>query len=262
MKTKIMLAAMLLVVAAAASAQKTTEKRTWRGTGSSESYVMKNGELVPADQASDSKSETTTVTITNTKEETAASQAIAKSSSQTATYDARPGAYRMAKDYYGWAGKSFLSFVSGGYTYDIFDNTHILDASVLDWRVRCFGMSLLNFEVAMSPFDKRAVYKPTVNFYIPVCKAMAVKLYGGAECDMSYVYKADRNYDYVYDRDFFFNVDAGLGFQFVPYGCVPIEVLAEYRYPIQALTKDEYRFTQGFYVTGRIYLGMPFGRTR
>jgi len=259
MKTKIMLAALLLL-AVAASAQKTTEKRTWRGTGSSESYVMKNGELVPADQASEKKSETTTVTVTTTREETPA--ATAAKQSAAVAYDSRPGAYRQAKNFYGWAGKSFLSFVSGGYTYDIYDNTHILDASVLDWRVRCFGMSLLNFEVAMSPFDKRAVYKPTVNFYIPVCKAMALKLYGGAECDMSYVYEADRNYDYVYDRDFFFNVDAGLGFQFVPYGCVPMEVLAEFRYPIESLTKDQTRFTQGFYVTGRIYLGMPFGRTR
>lgn len=267
MKTKIFIA-LLLLSTSVMMAQKTVEKRTWKGTGFSGAYVMKNGELIPVDQidtiqpAAENKE-----TVTSVREETTT---VVKSETPMVIADVpvdnRPGSYRMAKEFYGWAGKNFLSFVSGGYTYDFFDGTHIVDMSILDWRTHCFGMSLFNAELQISPFEKRAVYKPTINFYIPCCKFLAVKLYTGPEADMSYIYKAKRDYEYDYDNDFFLNIDAGIGFQFVPYGIVPVEILAEYRYPID-VHNDKVNLphrdfmNQGFYLTGRIYLGMPFGRS-
>lgn len=277
MKTKIMIAVMLMTAGIAMAQKKTVEKRTWQGTGSSETYVMRNGQLVPASQAAEEdkarKKQQKEQEEAEKAEQAAraAQEAQQKAVSQQTVADIRPGSYRMAKDYYERAGKAHLSFISGGYTLDLADNfqgdgapfKHVIDLSVLDWRVRWFGMSLLNFEMELGnaypdKFDHRAIYKPTVNFYIPVCKALAVKLYGGAEADMSYIYKANPNYDYNYDRDFFFNVDAGVGFQVVPHGWVPIEINCEYRYPIESLTKAQDRLTQGFYLTGRFYIGMPF----
>lgn len=183
-----------------------------------------------------------------------------------------PGKYRAAKNYYNRNGVNYLSIISGGYTFDFADNVvdskiasplkHVVDMSILDWRVRWFGMSLLNFEMELGDsyadhFDHRAIYKPSFNFYIPISEVNAIKLYGGAECDMSYVYKANPDYDYSFDRDFFFNIDAGIGFQVVPFGAMPIEFNCEYRYPVKNLTKDQNRLSQGFYVTSRFYLGVP-----
>lgn len=269
MKTKIIIAAMLLA-ASTLMAQKTVEKRTWRGTGSSGAYVMKNGELIPVEEAEANKP---TAEVKQTENATAEEPAPAPMTIVEVEVDNRTGSYRMAKEYYAWAGKCYLSFLSAGYTFDLADNIaegkivspmkHVVDVSILDWRTRCFGMSLLNFEMEMGSgyadkIDHRAIYKPSISFYIPLCKVMALRLYGGAEADMSYVYKANKNYDYDYDRDFFFNVDAGLGVQIVPHGVVPIEINCEYRYPIESLTKSQDRLTQGFYLTGRVYFGMPF----
>lgn len=135
MKTKIILALMLLI-AGNLLAQKTVEKRTWKGGGSHGAYVVKNGELIPIEEANltpveaPAKVEATAIDRPAAPAETADTADMeplkvgsAVLLTEDINVDTRPGSYRMAKDFYEWAGKCHLSFISAGYTFDMADTS-------------------------------------------------------------------------------------------------------------------------------------------
>ncbi len=130
--------------------------------------------------------------------------------------------------FYSRAGKSHLSFLSVGYAYSSKNELKMLSASLLDFRARMFGASLLNFEVGIDPWTEWYCYKPSMKVYFPVCSWMAVVLSGGVSMDCSAL--LERMNQSVEEElvDVFIVANGGVSLYFVPCKHVPIEVKAEY----------------------------------
>ncbi|MCQ2235680.1 MAG: hypothetical protein MJZ18_01645 [Bacteroidales bacterium] len=130
--------------------------------------------------------------------------------------------------FYSHAGKSHLSFLSVGYAYSPKNELKMLSASLLDFRARMFGASLLNFEVGIDPWTEWYCYKPSMKVYFPVCSWMAVVLSGGVSMDCSAL--LERMNQSVEEElvDVFMVANGGVSLYFVPSRYVPIELKAEY----------------------------------
>lgn len=204
--------------------------------------------------------------------------------------------------YYKHNGQNLLSFISVGYsTYFALDKSlyssptetffkrHTLNFEILEWRAKCFGMQLFNFEMGLnsqedfgSSFERGIgdpskneaydidtasaktmwfAYKPAIKFYIPCTKWLAIELYGGIEVDMCKVW-SNINREYyptpttmpespIPAQNFFFGAYGGLGFMFTPTPYVPMELKAEYRHPVKGNTAI---VPQGMYLSLQVHL--------
>jgi len=157
--------------------------------------------------------------------------------------------------YLDYSGYSYMGIASFGYTFSCADNRHLLTASVIDYRYTLLGVSPLAVEMAVTPFDTRVAYKPTVRIYIPALKYLSVVPYAGTAVDISGIGKISPKYDYDKERDFYVNVIAGVAVNcsFLKY--VTVELKAEYRHPMVSPTR--HLTGQGFYISTQIYLGLP-----
>ena len=204
--------------------------------------------------------------------------------------------------YYKHNGQNMLSFLSFGYSTlfvldgnlarnsaDMVFKRHMLSFEAFEWRAKCFGMQLFNFEMGLNteqnfngplyggananlqtqtivndiqPADAKTMwfaYKPAIKFYIPCTKWMAVELYGGMEVDLCAVWsKINQSYypvnSLIPAQNFFFSGFGGLGLMFTPTPYVPIELKAEYRHPIKGNTAI---VPQGVYLSLQIHLATP-----
>ena len=167
------------------------------------------------------------------EEKEAAEQAAAlaaQAAAQQEAANAQPEKETVFTRYYKHSGRNMLSILSIGYstyfqvgsavaagaspTGDAF-RRHLLNVELFEWRAKCFGMQMFNFEMELNtPFvseenpeqnrylferggenaDERVeataktmwfAYKPAVKFYIPCTKWLAIELYGGAEVDLT-----------------------------------------------------------------------------
>lgn len=175
--------------------------------------------------------------------------------------------HRPADRFYDYAGKSSLSILNIGYTYDILDKKHLLGLGLLEFRCRWFGLSPLNVELGIGPHPDRegtmvsqwVAYKPMVRFYIPFCKMLAISPYGGVAIDMTGVRPYfDKGYQYEKENNYFLDVIAGLSLHIDMLASIPMEICAEYRYPVVMNQRDV--LNQGIYVGARIHFASPFGR--
>lgn len=175
---------------------------------------------------------------------------------------------RLPQRYLNYSGNSSLTIVNLGYLYDIYDNMHILEAGILTFRYKWFGLSPLNFEMGLVKdsvgkitTSKWVGYKPQLQFYAPIARSFSLSPYVGASIDCSGLGKyLVKGYEYNKADNFYVDLIGGLSFYmtFVPE--VPFEVRAEYRYPIVKNQKDP--MSQGFYVSARIHFTKPFGQKR
>ena len=157
--------------------------------------------------------------------------------------------------YYDYSGYRTISFISAGYTYSFMGHHHLLNLSVVDFRVGLFAMSPICTEFAVGPIDTRVAYKPTVKVYIPVMKHCAVVPYGGAAVDVSGVGKwFSKSYNYDTQRDFYASVIAGVAFNFSGAKHVPVEAKVEYRHPLVTPTNGSLS-PQGVYLGAQVYIG-------
>lgn len=160
--------------------------------------------------------------------------------------------------YYEHSGLSTLSFFSVGYTYSFMGTNHIVNASLLDFRVSIVGLSWLNVEMSAWPFDKRFAYKPALRFYLPVGKCFAFVPYGGAEVDASYLATyIDKQYTYDVTNDFYVNAYAGLALNLSAQNVFAAEIKIEYRHPVRVPTNGALN-PQGVYVGAQIYFCKTF----
>ena len=167
------------------------------------------------------------------EEKEAAEQAAAlaaQAAAQQEAANAQPEKETVFTRYYKHSGRNMLLILSIGYstyfqvgpvvaagaspTGDAF-RRHLLNVELFEWRAKCFGMQMFNFEMGLNtPFvseenpeqnrylferggenaDERVeataktmwfAYKPAVKFYIPCTKWLAIELYGGAEVDLT-----------------------------------------------------------------------------
>jgi hypothetical protein len=206
--------------------------------------------------------------------------------------------------YYAHSGRDMLSIVSVGYstyfmvgqpagtpsTQDAFKR-HIINFEILEWRAKCFGMQMFNFEMGVntpdydSPItrwqferggvtpDRRVeatpktmwfAYKPAIKFYIPCTKWLALELYGGAEVDLTGMwYRINSKYyddkQYIPDQNFFVGAFGGLGFMLTGVPPIPLEIKAEYRHPVKGNTA---LVPQGIYISAQLHLAAPLKRNK
>jgi hypothetical protein len=198
--------------------------------------------------------------------------------------------------YYKHNGQEQLSILSVGYsTYfaldkglypsptETFFKRHTLNFEILEWRVKCFGMQMFNFEMGLNSQEdfgstlERGLggpsqnapsnitnaefktmwfaYKPAMKFYIPCTKWLAVELYGGIEVELSKFWATmSRSYypdTSIPEQNFFFGAYGGLGFMFTPTPYVPLELKAEYRHPVKGNTMI---VPQGMYISLQVHL--------
>ena len=207
--------------------------------------------------------------------------------------------------YYKRNGINQLSILSVGYsTYFCFDKTqaltpteftgkrHMLSFEILEWRAKCFGMQMFNFEMGintpsttMAMFERGGeksfqrvdataktmwfAYKPAIKFYIPCCTWLAIELYGGAYLDMCKAWNMVNGSYYtekvhntatgttttiVPEQNWFVGAYGGLGFMLTPTPYTPIEIKAEYRHPLQGNTA---LVPQGIYLSAQLHLAAP-----
>lgn len=203
---------------------------------------------------------TTTPTVTTTATPTVTTTTTTPTQTTTAptttqTSPAPEQKSSLLSRYYDYSGYRTISFISAGYTYSFMGHHHLLNLSVVDFRVGLFAMSPICTEFAVGPIDTRVAYKPTVKVYIPVMKHGAVVPYGGAAVDVSGVGKwFSKSYNYDTQRDFYASVIAGVAFNFSGAKHVPVEAKIEYRHPLVTPTNGSLS-PQGVYLGAQIYIG-------
>ena len=249
------------------------------------------------------------------EEKEAAEQAAAlaaQAAAQQEAANAQPEKETVFTRYYKHSGRNMLSILSIGYstyfqvgsavaagaspTGDAF-RRHLLNVELFEWRAKCFGMQMFNFEMGLNtPFvseenpeqnrylferggenaDERVeataktmwfAYKPAVKFYIPCTKWLAIELYGGAEVDLTKMWsKINSTYYTGYHNET--NQD-GLripeqNFFVGVYGGAGFMLTAVPQVPLEI--KAEYRHPvkgntalvpQGVYISAQLHLASP-----
>lgn len=185
------------------------------------------------------------------------------------SHGADPDREKASTRFYNKAGKSSLSYLSAGYTFDCLDRKHLVELGVLDFRYKWFGLSPLNFELGVGSSEDRSgtfcsqwlAYRPTVQFYIPLGRLMAVSPYGGCAVDCSYLGQyLIKDYQYDKENNYFLDVYGGVSLYFTFIPAIPIELRAEYRHPVVLNERDP--LNAGAYVSARIHFAKPLGRNR
>ena len=246
------------------------------------------------------------------KEVTEQAAVAAQAAGQQETANVQPEKETLFIRYYKHSGRNMLSILSVGYstyfqvgpavaagaspTGDAFKR-HILNFELFEWRAKCFGMQMFNFEMGLNtPFvseehpeqnrylferggyylDERVeataktmwfAYKPAVKFYIPCTKWLAVELYGGVEVDLTKMWsKINSTYYTGYHNET--NQD-GLripeqNFFVGAYGGAGLMFTAVPQVPLEI--KAEYRHPvkgntalvpQGVYISAQVHLANP-----
>jgi hypothetical protein len=177
---------------------------------------------------------------------------------QADTYEYTPTRETRLKKFKDYSGKSFMSVVSLGYTYSFRDTSHLVSASLFDFRAGLFGMSPLAVEMSVSPRRQKVVYKPSIRLYVPLAKCFTFVPYAGVLVDATCL----GNYlipDYSYDfyHEFFMNAFAGVAFNLSVIKSLPMEIKLEYRHPIKQVTYSDY-YARGLYLSTQLYIGKAF----
>ena len=170
----------------------------------------------------------------------------------------------LSQRYFKHSCKSSLTILELGYTYDFVDKMHIVEGGILDFRYKYWGMSLLNVELGIVRDENNKIgvtpwvgYKPSMHFYIPIAKWLAITPYGGASVDCTYLGKyLVKDYEWKKEENFYCDVFGGLGFYLTGIPAIPLEVRAEYRYPV--IKNSVHAMSQGFYISGRLHFTKAF----
>ena len=198
-------------------------------------------------------------TVKTTDDDIVTSRTMSKQGKDTySSKNARKNNETWLSRYYNYSGTNSLSYFSVGYTYSFLDKRHLINISLLDFRIHMFGMSPLCAEMSVSPLDKRVAYKPAIRLHIPVAKCVALTPYVGASLDMSGIGKyIVKNYDYDFQRDFYMSCIGGVSAYVTIAKRVPFEVKAEYRHPVYTPLSGAF-LPQGIYLSAQVYFGSTF----
>lgn len=164
---------------------------------------------------------------------------------------------RYPQSFYNYSGKSFLSVLGLGYTYSFINQSHLVNASILDFRTGLFGMSPICAEMVVSPYQLSVAYRPTLSLYIPLGKNTAIVPYAGTAVDATGLGKyIVKDFAYSMDNDFYVGAIVGLGFHLSAVRWLPLQIRAEYRHPI---INTQSPFNQkSLYLSAQISIGKYF----
>ena len=163
--------------------------------------------------------------------------------------------------FYDRAGTWFIGIVDFGYTFDlngaISDPSrgfnHIVTAGLLPFRYKMLGLSLADFEVCVSDsaWKESICYKPRVSLFLPCSDGFAFHFFGGLGInlyDKKYATDTTKRRKYVF---------GGASMRFNYAGRFPMDLFAEYKYPLKGADNTDLgapleRFRVGITFTGGI----------
>lgn len=164
---------------------------------------------------------------------------------------------RYPQAFYNYSGKSFLSVLRLGYTYSFINQSHLVNASILDFRTGLFGMSPICAEMVVSPYLLSVAYRPTLSIYIPLGKNTAIVPYAGTAVDATGLGKyIVKDFAYSMDNDFYVGAIVGIGFHLSAVRWLPLQICAEYRHPI-INTRSPFN-QKSLYLSAQISIGKYF----
>jgi hypothetical protein len=174
--------------------------------------------------------------------------------------DELPTKETRLKKFKDYSGKGFLNVISLGYTFSFHDTTHLVSASILDFRAGMFGMSPLAVEMSVKPLEYKFIYKPSIRLYVPLAKCFSFVPYAGVMMDATglglYLIP---NYKYDFYHEFFMNAFAGVAFNLSAIKNMPLEIKLEYRHPITQCSYAPTDFyPRGLYLSTQLYIGKSF----
>jgi hypothetical protein len=144
--------------------------------------------------------------------------------------------------FYDRAGTWFIGVLDFGYTFDLNGGQknadgspafkHIITAGVLPFRYKMFGMSLADFEVAVadSLWKQSFCYKPRVSLFLPCSSGFAFHFYAGMSLNLY-----DLATQAAQKR---MAVIGGASMRFNYVGRFPMDLFAEYQYPISGVQQS------------------------
>lgn len=226
---------------------------SWGSSRSSSSSSRSSGSSSRSSYTSSASSSSNGASKSSTASSSASK--TARTSSSTASKPTRTSSSGSGENvfqrFYNYSGTKFVGIASAGYTYSLEDGAQWLSVGVLPFRYKMFGMNLLDMEVSMTPMmAEYFIYKPTMRFYFPVSKNFALTAYAGACVDLTmpvekYILQETPTYD------FYCGLVGGVSMWFNFWPNIPMDVFAEYRYPLVNNMQ-----TQGFYFGVSFLLGV------
>ena len=175
------------------------------------------------------------------------------------TIQYKPIVSRWPKAYYAYSGKCFMSVISVAYSYSFINDSHSVEASIFDFRVGLFGMTILGAEMSVYPYHLSVAYRPTISLYLPAAKCYAFVPYVSANVDATYLGTYFKK-DFVYntDTDFYAGIIVGLGMEISGVPALPMRIQVEYRHPL-VLAQWQTDMRPGINVGVKFYIGKAFG---
>lgn len=137
--------------------------------------------------------------------------------------------------FYDNAGRWFIGIIDFGYTFDfngqLSDPTqfgHLVTFGVLPLRYKMFGVNLVDFEVGVTDAVSSFAYRPSISLYAPCDDGFAFRFYGGLNFNLRDRVETslDPKRSYVF---------GGAAMRFNYIGKFPMDLFAEYKWPIKGI---------------------------
>lgn len=144
--------------------------------------------------------------------------------------------------FYDNAGRWYIGVIDFGYTFDFNGQLtdpkkfgHLVTFGVLPIRYKMFGVNLVDFEVGVTDSlpGSSFAYRPSVSLYVPCDHGFAFRFYGGFNFNL---YDATHN---TTQKDVARRyVFGGASMRFNYIGKFPMDIFAEYKWPIKGVNTD------------------------
>ena len=169
----------------------------------------------------------------------------------------RVGGYKSPKflqRFYDNSGTWFVGVLSFGYSFDFNGGLgfkHQVHLGVLPLRYRMLGINVADFEVTVndSAFKQTICYRPTLSLYVPTDRGFAFRFYGGGHFNL---YDKFGNKDKPAVRTC---IIGGVSMRFNYVGRFPMDIFAEYKYPVSGFDNVDIGSKTQLFRVGIIFTG-------
>lgn len=154
--------------------------------------------------------------------------------------------------FYDNAGKWFIGIIDFGYSFDFNGGNgyrHQVHLGVLPFRYRMLGVNPADFEVTVNDGNifKTLCYRPRLSLVLPCNHGFAFTFYGGASVNINDWYnKVEKIRTHLL---------GGVTMRFNYSGRFPMDLFAEYKYPVQGVDKSTIGKYEQLFRVGVIFTG-------
>ena len=161
----------------------------------------------------------------------------------TVAHEKRYQSPAFLQRYYDNAGTWFIGIVDFGYTFDFNGGLdpkgfrHLIHFGVLPIRYRMLGINPADFEICVndSAFKQTFTYRPKISLVVPCKPGFAFTFYGGVGVNIYQKFMAkEKPVDGIHTDIF-----GGVTMRMNKAGCFPVDIFAEYKYPIKGVDASQ-----------------------